>query len=142
MDDETRQVNVNYQNAEEAGYQFEKGRQKAQAEASQPQINYNYNNNSEPPKKKRRTWLWVLGWLFIFPVPLTILMLRKRDMKPAVKYCIIAVAWLVYFAIGMSGNAKKNSETTDTSKTETTAASEETSVENASAEYESDEVPV
>ena len=61
--------------------------------------------------KKRKTWLWVLGWIFIFPVPLTILMLRKKDMKPVVKYGIIAVAWLLYIGIGLSNN-----EETDTTK--------------------------
>lgn len=55
--------------------------------------------------KKRKTWLWVLGWIFVFPVPLTILMLRKKDMKPVVKYGIIAVAWIIYFFIGMSGDS-------------------------------------
>lgn len=47
--------------------------------------------------KKRRTWLWVLGWICIFPLPLTILLLCKKEMKPAIKYGIIAVAWVVYF---------------------------------------------
>lgn len=54
--------------------------------------------------KKRKTWLWVLGWICIFPLPLTILLLRKKEIKPSVKYGIIAVAWIVYFIIGMSGN--------------------------------------
>ncbi len=56
--------------------------------------------------KKRKTWLWVLGWIFIFPVPLTILMLRKKNMKPAVKYGIIIVAWLIYIMIAISGNSE------------------------------------
>ena len=42
------------------------------------------SNVSAP--KKRRTWLWVLGWIFIFPLPLTILLLRKKQMKPIFKY--------------------------------------------------------
>ena len=62
------------------------------------------SSESEMPNK-RKTWLWVLGWIFIFPVPLTILMLRKKDMKPAVKYGIIAVAWIIYLIIGFSGNS-------------------------------------
>lgn len=63
-----------------------------------------YPNAANEPKKKR-TWLWVLGWICIFPVPLTILMLRKKDMKPALKYGIIAAAWIVYLLIGLSGNS-------------------------------------
>lgn len=65
------------------------------------------------PLKKRKTWLWVLGWICIFPLPLTILMLRKKDMKPALKYGIIAVAWIVYLAIGLSGGSDNNSATND-----------------------------
>lgn len=53
---------------------------------------------------KRRTWLWVLGWICCFPIPLTILMLRKKDMKPILKYGIIALAWILYIGIGATGN--------------------------------------
>ena len=61
--------------------------------------------------KKRKTWLWVIGWIFCFPIPLTILMLRKRDMKPWLKYGIIAAAWLIYIGIGIAG-AGSDAETT------------------------------
>lgn len=64
--------------------------------------------------KPRKTWLWVLGWIFIFPVPLTILLLRKKDMNPVLKYVIIGLAFAVYFSwmvIGMSSSDDK--KTTD-----------------------------
>lgn len=99
IDDET--VHVNYDNAEEYGYLFEKGRQRAQREAasiegtSTPQ----YPNSQNPPKKKKYIWLWVLGWIYIFPVPLTVLMLRKKEMKPAIKYGVIVAGWLLYFSV-------------------------------------------
>ena len=64
--------------------------------------------NSQVKGPKKHTWLWVFGWICIFPVPLTILMLRKKNMKPAVKYGIIATAWLLFFVIGMSGNSKND----------------------------------
>ena len=79
-----------------------------------------YMDENEP--KKRKTWLWVLGWVFIFPVPLTILMLRKKDMKPAVKYCIIAAAWIVYLFIGLGGNSTNNKPATEN----TTVVAEQT----------------
>ena len=63
-----------------------------------------------PVKKKRRTWLWVLGWIFIFPVPLTILLLRKKDMNPILKYAIIVIAWLFYLGIGAGGNSASGKE--------------------------------
>ena len=70
-----------------------------------------YLDVAEP--KKRKTWLWVLGWIFIFPVPLTILMLRRKDMKPAIKYGIIAAAWIIYLIIGFGRNSSNNKPSTD-----------------------------
>ena len=110
IDDEVQ--HVRYDNAEEVGYKFEKGRQRAQAE-----VNQSYNtvvNTSPAPKKKRRTWLWVLGWIFIFPLPLTILLLRKKDMKSVLKYGIIAVAWILYFVIALAGRSDNNMPVTET----------------------------
>ena len=80
--------------------------------------------NSQVKGSKKHTWLWALGWICIFPVPLTILMLRKKNMKPAVKYGIIAAAWLLFFVIGMSGNSKTDvpSQTESVGITETTDA--------------------
>ena len=68
--------------------------------------------------KKKKTWLWVLGWIFIFPLPLTIILLRKNDMNKYLKYGIIAVAWIVYLAIGFGGrgnSANTNNTTTEPS---------------------------
>lgn len=58
-------------------------------------------------KKSRKTWLWVLGWIFIFPLPLTILLLRKKEMKPAFKYGIIAAAWIVYILLAAFSGAQE-----------------------------------
>ena len=77
-----------------------------------------YTDQGNAFPKKRKTWLWVLGWIFIFPVPVTILMLRKKTMKPVLKYGIIAVAWLVYLIIGFSG---KSNEATNTLPVQETA---------------------
>lgn len=54
--------------------------------------------------KKSKTWLWVLGWIFIFPLPLTILLLRKKGMKPALKYGIIAGAWVIFLLFVIINN--------------------------------------
>ena len=67
--------------------------------------------SSNQPKKKK-TWLWVLSWICIFPLPLTILLLRKKNMKPALKYGIIAVAWIIYLLIGLGGNSSDSSSST------------------------------
>ena len=74
---------------------------------------YTWNPNAANQGSGRKTWLWVLGWICIFPVPLTILMLRKKGMKPAVKYGIIAAAWLLFFVIGLSGNGEADTPQPD-----------------------------
>lgn len=78
---------------------------------------FTWNPNAANQDSGRKTWLWVLGWICIFPVPLTILMLRKKDMKPAVKYSIIAAAWLLFFVIGLSGNGETDTPQTDVPNT-------------------------
>lgn len=88
---------------------------------------YTWNPNAGSGGSKRKTWLWVLGWICIFPVPLTILLLRKKDMKPAVKYGIIAAAWLLFFVIGMSNNGETEVPQVDTpSQTESVQATQAT----------------
>ncbi len=100
IDDEVQ--HVQFDNVEETGYQFEKGRQRAQTEAKKLSAKQYSPIISQPTVKKRKTWLWVLGWMFIFPLPLTLLLLRKKGKKPAWKYVIIVVAWLFYLIIALA----------------------------------------
>ena len=83
-----------------------------------------YTSGGNAPIKKRKTWLWVLGWLFIFPVPLTILMLRQKNMKPALRYGIIAAAWIVYLIIGLNGKSS-DTETAEAPVTESVTTTPE-----------------
>lgn len=117
VDDEVK--HVQYDNAEETGYQFEKGRQRAQAEATRVQ-QQTFNMNFGKPPKKRKTWLWVLGWIFIFPVPLTILMLRNQKLSKPVKIGIIIAAWIVYLIIGLAGGGSGDNKDSSNANTETT----------------------
>lgn len=109
IDDETQ--HVKFDGAEQAGYDFEKGRQRALQEQI-PQTVY-VEVQPAQPKPKRKTWLWVLGWIFIFPVPLTIIMLQNESVKekldPKARYAIIAIGWLLYLAIGVFGGDGSNS---------------------------------
>lgn len=65
-------------------------------------------------KKGTPTWVWILGWICIFPLPLTILLLRKNDMKPILKYVIIVAVWILYFIIGLSGDSENTNNTSST----------------------------
>lgn len=129
VDDEIQKVQLD--GAEKAGYEFEKGRQRAQAEAAQasfqpqqacyqpafqptiqPQASSqpqqaSYQPAPQEPPKKRKTWLWVLGWICIFPVPLTIIMLSKKDMNKKARCGIIAAGWILYLLLGLGGGGSK-----------------------------------
>ena len=134
LDDE--KIHLQYDNAEEAGYLFEKGRQRAQEEQRKreqetyraPVQNVNIQSQKQPVKK-RKTWLWVLGWICIFPLPLTILLLRKKDMKPGLKWGIIIAAWVIYIVIGASGDTDSERQKTKTQTESSTAGSVASGIE-------------
>lgn len=108
IDDEIQRVRLD--DAEEAGYHFERGRMRAQAEAARadarPHDAYGQNpvatqapeaSLTQPAKPRRKTWLWVLGWLLVFPVPITILAVKDKEMALGLRILIVVVAWLLYF---------------------------------------------
>lgn len=105
VDDEVR--HVVYDNAEEAGYQFEKGRQRARNEYIVGNaINNQYAPKNVRPEKKGNTWLWVIGWLLFFPIPLTIILMRSNRFEKKTKLIIIAIAWVLYLAIAVGGGRR------------------------------------
>lgn len=112
LDDEVQHHHVHYDNAEDAGYQFEKGRQRAQAEARvyAPQTVVVQNVVQRP--RKRRTFWWALGWILIFPLPLTILLGRNKKMNPTLKIILVAAAWLLFFGIIMFSKPNEESDKT------------------------------
>ena len=122
IDDEVQHLQID--NAESAGYAFEKGRQRAQNEA-QAQRTYIAQPQPAPKKNKKVVW-WVLGWIFIFPIPLTILIARNQKLKTCVKIGIIAVAWIVYLMIGIVGNVTKGNEQADSTAPQTSYSIQET----------------
>ena len=138
IDDEVQ--HIRFDNSEEMGYQFEKGRQRAQAEAEMNRYSAGSKPETEqeapnPPEKKRKTWLWIIGWIFIFPVPLTIIMIKKKDISKKIRYGAIAAAWIVYLAMTVisgltNGNSKSNKKTYSSEQTTTEAVTaEQTSAE-------------
>lgn len=71
---------------------------------------YTWECDSGVPKtNSKNLWLWVLGWLFVFPIPLSILIIRKKQMNLIVKIAIIAIAWMLFFAIaGSDGKSESD----------------------------------
>lgn len=107
-----------------------------------------YVEGSSTPKKAP-VWLWVLGWVFIFPLPLTILLLRKKDMNPKLKYGIIAAAWVIYLIIGIAGGNGRNkdsntgnSQSVVETQNETTKSAETQSTESITEETTTTEATV
>ena len=88
---------VQYDNAEEAGYDFEKGRQRAIAEAKSQASRQNQKKT-----EKKGSLLLVLSWIFIFPLPLTSLIMENREMEKSAKYAVIILAWILYLFIGFA----------------------------------------
>lgn len=130
VDDEIKHIQIN--NAEESGYLFEKGRQRAQAESDR-EYQQNIPAYTYEKPKKRKTWLWILGWLFIFPIPLTILMVRNQKINKKIKIIIIVIAWLVYLVMarsGKSGSSNRTKDTNESTRSSNVEASIETDTKN------------
>lgn len=90
--------------AEEEGYLYEKGRQRALREAQAKNSQSTQSAQSAQSVQtgqghRRHTLLWVLGWLIIFPLPATILIARSNKLASAIKAVLIVLVWLVYIAI-------------------------------------------
>lgn len=71
LDDEVQ--HIKYDDMEKSGYEFEKGRIKAQQEQKRVQSNYNnLNNVNNTSKKKNNKTLWlILAWMFLLPFTAT-----------------------------------------------------------------------
>ncbi len=122
IDDEVQ--HVKYDNAEQAGYEFEKGRQRAQAEARKTNNQQaRYVQPAQQPVKKRNTLLWVLGWIFFFPAPVMVLIWRKKNKWNVwVKLAVTALFWIVIFAIGSSNDSSESTTPTNSASSETIVA--------------------
>ena len=117
LDDDSDKKQIEINNAKEAGYEFEKGRQKAQAEArrnnAQPYSNVTYRSKA-PAKNNNLKW-WVLGWIFFFPIPLTILVYRSKSLSQTVKTIILSVLWgYVAIVVLISSCNKQNRNYSET----------------------------
>ena len=97
LDNESTTQHVEFDNAEDAGYEFEKGRQKAQAEARR--LNGYSNSGSASTKKtnnkskKNNLIWWIIGWICFFPIPLTIIVYRSNKLSQKAKVIILSVVW-------------------------------------------------
>ena len=104
--------------AEESGYNFEKGRQRAideyrksrgfSSESIQDTVDavedfLDKNIGAVTVKdenNKSKWWLWILGWVFFFPIPLSILIYRTDKLEKKAKIILIIILWTLVLYIG------------------------------------------
>ena len=90
IDDEVKRIR--YENAEQTGYEFEKGRLRAQMEAG----------SYESPKRKSKlsSLGWVFLWIFMFPLPASILIYNKLNISKGMRILLIILLWAFFLIIG------------------------------------------
>lgn len=127
LDDETKVVRYDSESAEEAGYQFEKGRLRAQNESNSATT---INGYVKQQKRKKNTWLWVLGWICIFPVPLTVILVKNKNINSKLKIGIVTLVWVVYLLIALlGGNSSEDNKTSNSIYVIETTENETTEIE-------------
>ena len=94
IDDEVK--HVKFDDMEMNGYEFEKGRIRAQKERM---AEFNSNNTNTQPvqqtKSHKTTWL-ILAWIFLFPFTATYFIFKSKKMSMAVKIILTIVVWVFF----------------------------------------------
>lgn len=124
IDDEVLHHKID--DAEQTGYEFEKGKIRAQEEAKQKKIdtqNRLLEMQYEKEKKNKNLKWWIIGWIFCFPIPLTIL-IWKSDWNKKKKIIVTILLWLVILIIGWSVPNDDTQTNQVTSKNETSTINE------------------
>ena len=125
---------------ERAGYDFEKGRIRAQQEARrQESADQRDILNGQiatalagmalrqvAPRRPRHLFWWIVGWLFCFPIPLTVLIVRSRHLKPLWKAVLLIHLWGMVLINGTSA-MERLEDTSRESAAASSAVSEESS---------------
>ena len=92
LDDEIQ--HIKYDNMEQSGYEFEKGRIRAQQEHK----NYAILNSKKEKKKNRIIWI-ILAWIFLFPFTATYFIAKNNKLDKKKKIIIIVIMWIIFFII-------------------------------------------
>lgn len=146
IDDEVQ--HIQYDNAEQAGYDFEKGRQRAQAEQTAAKENsYAETTASYQPQEKTTgccfgsCWTIFL-WIFFFPIMFTIWVIRTDKIDDdRIKVALMIAVWALFIGVYvLGGGYKKDKEIiTGQESSSSTTNSTEYIVEDASSETTEEE---
>ena len=107
IDDEVK--HIKYDDMEQSGYEFEKGRLRAREEHRNNRRNGRHDNDES--KKKRSIWFYILFLMFL-PISLTIWILRNDKFDTKKKVLYIVITWIVFIILGFISDAenKQNRE--------------------------------
>lgn len=120
IDDEVQHHKLD--DAEQTGYELEKGKIRAREEAKQAKTeeqNAILQAQYEEEKRKKNLKWWIIGWIFFFPIPLTIL-IWKSSWDKNKKIIVTIVLWVVLLTLGtlmpndtttLNNNEPSNTET-------------------------------
>lgn len=121
LDDEVQ--HIKYDNMEKSGYEFEKGRIRAQQEQKRAQSNYNnLNNVNNTSKKKNNKTFWlILAWIFLLPFTATYFIAKNNKLDKKKKIVIIAIMWVIFLVIAYANPSEniKNTQSNNQNQTET-----------------------
>lgn len=121
LDDEVQ--HIKYDDMEKSGYEFEKGRIRAQQEQKRAQSNYNnLNNVNNTSKKKNNKTFWlILAWIFLLPFTATYFIAKNNKLDKKKKIVIIAIMWVIFLVIAYANPSEniKNTQSNNQNQTET-----------------------
>ena len=112
LDDEVQ--HIKYDDMEKSGYEFEKGRIRAQQEQKRTQKNYNeLNNVNNNSKKKNNNAIWrILAWIFLLPLTATYFIAKNNKLDKKKKIAMIAIMWIIFLVIAYA-NPSENTQSTE-----------------------------
>lgn len=111
LDDEVQ--HIKYDDMEKSGYEFEKGRIKAQQEQKRVQSNYNnLNNVNNTSKKKNNKTLWlILARIFLLPFTATYFIAKSNKLDKKKKLIIIAITWVIFLLMAYTEPSENTQNT-------------------------------
>lgn len=107
LDDEIQ--HIQYDNMEQSGYEFEKGRIRAQkeAESNKVQTVYVKNKNNKKNNSKKHGVLYYLVCLMLFPIIITYYVVKSEKLSKGGKIAILVVLWLSILIAGLTSNEEE-----------------------------------
>ncbi len=103
LDDEIQ--HIKYDNMEQSGYEFEKGRIRAQQE-NKTDSNSTILYTQSKSKNNKTPWL-VLAWIFLFPFTATYFIAKSNKLDKTKKIIFIAIMWVLFFIIGIISDSQE-----------------------------------